>query len=77
MLSNLYDVWYTKGFPGGSAGKESTCNLGDLCSISGLGRSPGGGHVSPLQYSCLDNSMDRGIWWATMQFMGSQRVGCD
>ena len=41
------------GFPGGSAGKESACNAGDLGSISGLGRSPGGGHGNPLQYSCL------------------------
>ena len=51
------------GFPGGSDGKESTCNAGDLTSIPGLGRSPGGGHGTPLQYSCLENSMDRGVWW--------------
>ena len=44
------------GFPGGSGGKESACNVGDLGSIPGLGRSPGGGHGSPLQYSCLANS---------------------
>ena len=44
------------GFPGGSDFKESACNTGDLGSISGLGRSPGGGHVNPLQCSCLDNS---------------------
>ena len=43
------------GFPGGSDGKESTCNVGDLGLIPGLGRSPGGGHGSPLQYSCLEN----------------------
>ena len=43
------------GFPGSSAGKESTCNAGDLGLIPGLGRSPGGGHGSPLQYSCLKN----------------------
>ena len=43
------------GFPGGSDGKESTCNAGDLGSISGLGRFPGGGHGNPLQYSCLKN----------------------
>ena len=43
------------GFPGGSDGKESTCNVGDLCLIPGLGRSPGGGHGNPLQYSCLEN----------------------
>ena len=43
------------GFPGGSGGKESTCNAGDLGSIPGLERSPGGGHGNPLQYSCLKN----------------------
>ena len=43
------------GFPGGSGGKESACNVGDLGSTPGLGRSPGGGHGYPLQYSCLDN----------------------
>ena len=43
------------GFPGGSDGKESACNAGDLGSIPGLGRSPGGGNGKPLQYSCLEN----------------------
>ena len=52
-----------EGFPGGSNGKE--CNVGDLGSILGLGRSPGGGHGNPLQYSCLENSMDRGACRAT------------
>ena len=42
-------------FPGGSDGKESTCNAGDLGSIPGSGRSPGEGHGNPLQYSCLEN----------------------
>ena len=45
----------TKGFPGGSDGKESACSVGDPNSISGLGRPPGGGHGYPLQYSCLEN----------------------
>ena len=54
------------GFPGSSDGKESTCNAGDLGSIPGLGRSPGGGHDNPLQYSCLENPMDRGAWQATV-----------
>ena len=44
----------TDGFPGGSVGKESACNVGDLGSIPGLGRSPGGGNGNPLQYSCLE-----------------------
>ena len=45
----------TEGFPGVSDGKASTCNAGDLGSTPGLGRSPGGGHGNPLQYSCLEN----------------------
>ena len=55
-----------KGFPGGSDGIESACSTGDQGSIPGSGRSPGGGHGSPLQYSCLENPMDRGTWWATV-----------
>ena len=54
-----------QGFPGGSDGKESACNVGDLGLIPGLGRAPGGGHGKPLQYSCLENAMDRGAWWVT------------
>ena len=54
------------GFPGGSESKESVCNAGDLGLISGLGRSPGEGNGYPLQYSCLENSMDKGAWWATV-----------
>ena len=54
-----------EGFPGGSEGKESTCNAGDPGSIPGLGRSPGESNGSPLQYPCLENSMDRGAWRAT------------
>ena len=52
------------GFPGGSDSKQSACNAGDLGLISGLGRSPGEGKGYPLQYHCLENSMDRGAWWA-------------
>ena len=52
------------GFPGGSDAKDSACNAGDLSSIPGLGRSPGGGNGNPLQYSCLENPMDRGAWQA-------------
>ena len=55
----------TYDFPGGSDGKESACNTGELGSIPGLGVSPGGGHGNPLQYSCLENPMDRGAWRAT------------
>ena len=53
-------------FQGGISGKESTHNAGDLGSISGLGRSPGGRHGNPLQYFCLENPMDGGAWWATV-----------
>ena len=56
----------TKGFPGGSDSKGSTCNAGDPGSIPGLGRSPGEGNGNPLQYSCLENSMDGGAWWVTV-----------
>ena len=55
-----------QGFPGGSDGKQSACNAGDLDSIPGLGRSPGEGNGYPLQYSCLENPMDRGDWQATV-----------
>ena len=52
------------GFPGSSDSKESTCNVGDLDLIPGSGRSPGGGHGNPLQYSRLENPMDGGAWKA-------------
>ena len=54
------------GFPGGSEVKASACNAGDLGSIPGLGISPGEGNGNPLQYSCLENPMDGGAWWATV-----------
>ena len=54
------------GFPGGSDSKESSCNAGDLSLIPGLGRSLGEGNNYPLQYSGLENSMDRGAWQATV-----------
>ena len=57
------------GFPGGTDGKESACNGGDLGSIPGLGRSPGGGHGNPLQYSCLGESP-----WTEVPF-GLQSMG--
>ena len=52
------------GLPGGSDSKESACNVVDLDSVPGSGRSPEGGHGNPLQYSCLKNPMDRGAWEA-------------
>ena len=58
--------YFNKSSPGGSDGKESTCNVADLGLIPGLGRSPGIGNGNLLQYSCLENSMDRGAWQATV-----------
>ena len=55
-----------KQIPGGSDGKESACNAGDLGSIPGSGRSPGEGKGYPVQYSCQENPMDRGAWQATV-----------
>ena len=62
-MKNILIVGYW-GFTGGSDGKDSACNAGDLGSIPGLGRSPGEGNGNPLQYSCLKNSMKRGAWQA-------------
>ena len=55
-----------EGFPGGSDGKESACNVGDLGSIPVLGRPPGEGNGYSLQYSCLEDFMGRGAWWDTV-----------
>ena len=54
------------GFPGGSDGKVSAHNVGDLDSVPGSGRSPREGNDNPLQYSYLENSMEGGAWWATV-----------
>ena len=62
------------GFPSGSDSKESTCNAGGSSSILGSGRSPGEGIGYPLQYSCLENPMDRGIWWATVHGVAKSRT---
>ena len=62
----MYFKGILQGFPRGSESKESVCNAGDPGWIPGLGRSPGEGNGDPLQYSCLENSMDRGAWQATV-----------
>ena len=54
------------GFPGGSVVKNLPANVGDTGSNPGLGRSPGEGNGNPLQYSCLENLMDGGAWWAAV-----------
>ena len=58
----------------GSAGKESANNAGDPGSVSGSGRSRGGGNGNPLQHSCLENPMDRGAWWATVHRVAKSRI---
>ena len=66
-MNNSYRQKNNKlGFPGGSDGKESACNVGDPGSIPGSGRSPGEGYGNPLQYPCLGNPMDRGAWWVAV-----------
>ena len=57
-------IFMTKFFPGGSAVKESAYSAGDMGLIPVLGRAPKGGNGNPLRYSCLENPMDRGAWWA-------------
>ena len=66
----LLERMVTPGFPGGSNGKESACNKGDLGSIPGSGRYPEEGICYPFQYSCLEHSMDRGAWQATYSSWG-------
>ena len=66
LLSSFLLVIFHKGFPGGAEVKTSACNVGDLGSIPGWGRSPGEGNGNPLQYSCLENPMEGGAWWATV-----------
>ena len=62
------------GFPGGSEVKASACNVGNLGSIPGLGRSSGEGNGNPLQYSGLENPMERGAWWATVHGIAKSRT---
>ena len=65
---------YRIGFPGGSDGKESTCNVGDLGLIAGLGRSPGEGNGNPLQDYCLENPRDRGAWCTAVHGVARSRT---
>ena len=65
MIYNIHII-YNSGFPGGSDGKASACNAGDLGSIPESGRSPGEGNGNPLQCSCLENPRDGGAWWAAV-----------
>ena len=72
LEGGAFERW---GFPGGSGGKEPTCDVEDLGSIPGLGKSPGEGNGNPLQYSCLENPMTEEP--GGLQSTGSQRVGHD
>ena len=65
----------TTGFPDGSDSKKSACNAGDVGSVPGLGRSPGEGNGSPLQYSCLKSPMDRGAWRVTVHGIAESQIG--
>ena len=73
-LRSLSKVTLIMGFPGGSDSKESGCNAGDSGLIPGLGRSPVEGNGYPLQYSCLENSTDRGGWQATVHGVAKSRM---
>ena len=64
--TGLYSFMFGKGFLDSSVGKESACNAGDQDSIPGSGRSSGEGDGNPLQYSCLENPVDRGAWQTTV-----------
>ena len=75
MIFEIFQAlhWH-KGFPAGSEVKASACSAGDLGLISGLGRSPGEGNGTPLQYSCLENPMDGGAWWAAVHGVAGSRT---
>ena len=71
IISTVIEVFY---YLGGSNGKESACSVGDLGLIPGMGRAPGGGHGNPLQYSCLENFIDRRAWRATAHGVTERRT---
>ena len=70
----LRNVTEEKGFPGGSDGKEHTCNAGDMGSIPGFGRSSREENDNAFQYSYLENSMDIGAWWAIVHEVTKSRA---
>ena len=73
-LHRIGVLLYNRGFLGGSDVKEFACNTGDLASIAGSGRVPEEWNDNPLQYFCLDNSMDRRAWWATVHGAAKSQV---
>ena len=75
LYFNIIDLLFNPGlFPGSSEVKEPACNAGELGSIPGLGRSPGEENGNPLQYSCLENPMDRGAWQAIVYRVTKNRT---
>ena len=76
ICASISQVWYSgyRLIPGGSEDKASACHAGDQGLIPGLGRSPGEGNGNPLQYSCLENPMDGGAWWATVHGVTKSRT---
>ena len=75
IMAPKYVHWIVhQGFPGGSDDKASACNAGDQGSIPGSGRSPGEGNGNLLQYSCLENPLDTGVWWATVPGVAQSRI---
>jgi len=66
QINKMWYIHTVEGSPGDSLVKNLAANAGDMGSIPGSGRSPGEGNGNPLQYSCLENTMDRGAWWATV-----------
>ena len=67
-------ILYTLGFPGGLDGKQFACNAGGLGSVRGLGGSLAEGNGNTLQYSCLENPMDTGAWWATVHGVAKRQT---
>ena len=74
VSSGFHSSYMCMSFPGGSEVKASACNAGDLGSIPGSAGSPGEGNGNPLQYSCLENPMDGGAWWATVHGVTKSRT---
>ena len=77
QVSSLFLGRDQTGQPRWLSGKEATCNAGaaeDKGSVPGSGRSPGAGNGNPLQYSCLENPMNRGAWWVTVQRVPKSRI---
>ena len=73
-MKELFPLKSQKGFPGGSEVKASACNAEDLGLIPESERSPGEGNGKPLQYSCLENPMDGGAWWATVHWVAKSQI---